>query len=190
MNNSKEKKNIKLLHKPPKGKVPALCLVFLWIALWNVIFQALHGVMPHEGLRIINWAFFISVAVFFLQEELTYKERFWYTLCGGAVGLLLAALVSLSAKALMGLGLSHFVAVCIPLVIIIGILILTRPFIPMFFNDVGFVYLICSFIESDKIIANLPSHLLSLLLGSIILNLGASGIITLYRKMRAKKSSK
>lgn len=187
MNNSKKKKNIKLLHKPPKGKVPALCLVFLWIALWNVIFQALHGVMPHEGLRIINWAFFISVAVFFLQEELTYKERFWYTLCGGAVGLLLAALVSISARFLMGLGLSHFVAVCIPLVIIIGILILTRPFIPMFFNDVGFVYLICSFIESDKMIANLPSHLLSLLLGSIILNLGASGIITLYRKMRAKK---
>lgn len=190
MSNSNEKKKIKLLHKPPKGKVPALCLVFLWIALWNVIFQALHGVMPHEGLRIINWAFFISVAVFFLQEELTYKERFWYTLCGGAVGLLLAALVSLGAKALMSLGLSHFVAVCIPLVIIIGILILTRPFIPMFFNDVGFVYLICSFIESDKMIANLPSHLLSLLLGSIILNLGASGIITLYRKMRAKKSSK
>ena len=190
MNNSNENKKIKLLHKPPKGKVPALCLVFLWIALWNVIFQALHGVMPHEGLRIINWAFFISVAVFFLQEELTYKERFWYTLCGGAVGLLLAALVSLGAKALMSLGLSHFVAVCIPLVIIIGILILTRPFIPMFFNDVGFVYLICSFIESDKMIANLPSHLLSLLLGSIILNLGASGIITLYRKMRAKKTSK
>ena len=187
MNNSNEKKGIKLLHKPPKGKLPALCLVFLWIALWNVIFQALHGVMPHEGLRIINWAFFISVAVFFLQEELTYKERFWYTLCGGTVGLLLAATVSFSAKFLMSLGLSHFVAVCIPLVIIIGTLILTRPFIPMFFNDVGFVYLICSFIESDKMIANLPSHLLSLLLGSIILNLGASGIITLYRKAMAKK---
>lgn len=188
--NQNEKKSFKLLHKPPKGKVPALCLVFLWIALWNVIFQALHGVMPHEGLRIINWAFFISVAVFFLQEELSYKDRFWYTLCGGTVGLLLAALVSLGAKALMGLGLSHFAAVCIPLVIIIGVLILTRPFIPMFFNDVGFVYLICSFIESDKMIENLPSHLLSLLLGSIILNLGASAIIMLYRKAMAKKAAK
>lgn len=188
MNNS-NKKEIKLLHKPPKGKLPALCFVFAWIALWNVIFQALHDVMPHEGLRIINWAFFITVAVFFLQEELSYKERFWYTLCGGAVGLLLAALVSIGAKTLMGLGLGHFAAVCIPLVIIIGTLILTRPFIPMFFNDVGFVYLICSFIESDKMIANLPSHLLSLLLGSIILNLGASVIIILYRKHLAKKKS-
>ncbi len=187
--NQNEKKGFKLLHKPPKGKLPALCLVFLWIALWNVIFQALHGVMPHEGLRVINWAFFISVAVFFLQEELSYKDRFWYTLCGGTVGLLLAALVSLCAKALMGLGLSHFVAVCIPLVIIIGVLILTRPFIPMFFNDVGFVYLICSFIESDKMIENLPSHLLSLFLGSIILNLGASGLIALYKKQRAKKAA-
>ncbi len=190
MTQSNEKKGIKLLHKPPKGKLPALCLVFLWIALWNVIFQALHDVMPHEGLRVINWAFFISVAVFFLQEELTYKERFWHTLCGGAVGLLLAAAVSLSAKLLMGLGLSHFAAVCIPLVFIIGVLILTRPFIPMFFNDVGFVYLICSFIESDKIVANLPSHLLSLVLGSIILNLGASGLITLYKKQKAKKRAK
>ena len=190
MNQTNEKKGFKLLHKPPKGKLPALCLVFLWIALWNVIFQALHGVMPHEGLRIINWAFFISVAVFFLQEELSYKDRFWYTLCGGTVGLLLAAAVSFAAKFLMGLGLSHFTAVCIPLVIIIGILILTRPFIPMFFNDVGFVYLICSFIESDKMVANLPSHLLSLVLGSIILNLGASGLITLYKKYRAKKAAK
>ena len=190
MSNTSEKSKIKLFCKPPKGKLQALILVFIWIALWNVIFQALHGVMPHEGLRVINWAFFISVAVFFLQEELTYKERFWYTLCGGAVGLLLAAAVSLSAHLLMGLGFSHFAAVCIPLVIIIGILILTRPFIPMFFNDVGFVYLICSFIESDKIVDNLPSHLLSLVLGSIILNLGASVIITLYRKHMTKKRNK
>lgn len=181
---------IKIFQKPPKGKLQALCLVFLWIALWNVVFQALHNVMPHEGLRVVNWAFFISVAVFFLQEELSYKERFWHTLCGGAVGLLLAAGVSLSAKALMGFGFSHFVAVCIPLVVIIGVLILTRPFIPIFFNDVGFVYLICSFIESDKIVSNLPSHLLSLVLGSIILNLGASEIIMLYKKHMAKKKAK
>lgn len=187
MNNTTEKKNFKLLHKPPKGKLKALILVFLWIALWNVIYQALHDIMPHEGLRIVNWPFFISVAVFFLQEELSYKDRFWYTLCGGAVGLLFAAAVSLSAKTLIGLGLSHLAAVCIPLVIIIGVLILTRPFIPMFFNDVGFVYLICSFIQSDKIVADLPSHMLSLVLGSIILNLGASGIITLYKKAAAKK---
>ena len=190
MSNSNEKKSIKLLHKPPKGKLKALVLVFLWIALWNIIYQALHGVMPHEGLRIVNWPFFISVAVFFLQEELTYKERFWYTLCGGGVGLLLAAAVSLGAKALMGFGVAHLAAVCIPLVIIIGVLILTRPFIPMFFNDVGFVYLICSFIQSDKIVADLPSHMLSLVLGSIILNLGASGIIMLYRKYAAKKMKK
>ena len=192
MSQTNENKKIKLLHKPPKGKLPALCLVFLWIALWNSIFQLLEitHIMPHEGLRLVNWAFFMTVAVFFLQEELTYKERFWYTLCGGAVGLLLAAAVSFAAKFLMGLGLSHFIAVCIPLVIIIGILILTRPFIPMFFNDVGFVYLICSFIESDKMVANLPSHLLSLVLGSIILNLGASGLITLYKKYRVKKASK
>lgn len=190
MNHTSESSKIKLLHKPPKGKLPALFLVFLWIAIWNVVFQALHDVMPHEGLRVINWAFFISVAVFFLQEELSYKERFWYTLCGGAVGLFLAAGVSLCARFLMSFGLSHFAAVCIPLVIIIGTLILSRPFLPMFFNDVGFVYLICSFIESDKIVANLPSHLLSLVLGSIILNLGASGLITLYKKHMVKKRAK
>ena len=77
MSNSNEKKSIKLLHKPPKGKLKALVLVFLWIALWNIIYQALHGVMPHEGLRIVNWPFFISVAVFFLQEELTYDFYMW-----------------------------------------------------------------------------------------------------------------
>ena len=192
MSNTNENKGFKLLHKPPKGKLRALVLVFLWIALWNLVYQTLHilDIIPHEGLRVVNWPFFISVAVFFLQEELSYKDRFLHTLFGGAVGLLLAAAVSLSAKALMGVGLSHLTAVCIPLVLIIGLLILTRPFIPMFFNDVGFVYLICSFIQSDKIITDLPSHMLSLVLGSIILNLGASGIITLYKKRMAKKAAK
>lgn len=191
MSNTNEKQGFKLLHKPPKGKLRALVLVFLWIALWNVVYETVHilGIMPHEGLRIVNWPFFISVAIFFLQEELSYKDRFLYTLCGGAVGLLLAAGISLCVKALTGAGLSYLAAVCIPLVLTIGLLILTRPFIPMFFNDVGFVYLICSFIQSDKIVTDLPSHMLSLVLGSIILNLGASGIITLYKKHMAKKAS-
>ena len=192
MSQTNENKKIKLLHKPPKGKVPALCLVFLWIALWNSVFQLLEitHIMPHEGLRLVNWAFFMTVAVFFLQEELTYKERFWHTLCGGAVGLLLAACVGLGKGFFVGLGLPELAATCIPLVTIIGVLILTRPFLPMFFNDVGFVYLICSFIRSDKIVTDLPSHMLSLVLGSIILNLGASGIITLYKKKMAKKAAK
>jgi hypothetical protein len=60
----------------------------------------------------------------------------------------------------------------------------------MFFNDVGFVYLISSFINKKTMLADLPSHLLSLVLGSIILNLGATGIILLYRKHMAKKRAK
>ncbi len=192
MSQTNENKKIKLLHKPPKGKLPALCLVFLWIALWNSIFQLLEitHIMPHEGLRLVNWAFFMTVAVFFLQEELTYKERFWYTLCGGTVGLLLAACVGLGKGFFVNLGLPELAATCIPLVTIIGVLILTRPFIPMFFNDVGFVYLICSFINKKTMLADLPSHLISLVLGSIILNLGATGIILLYRKHMAKKRAK
>ena len=81
--------DLKFFAKPPKGKMKGLLIVFAWIILWNFIYQAVHGAW--HDMPIANWAFFISVTIFFMQEELTYKARFWHTLIGGAVGLLLAA---------------------------------------------------------------------------------------------------
>ena len=84
-----EQQGLKFFSKPPKGKMKGLLIVFAWIILWNLIYQIVHGAW-HE-MPIANWAFFISVTIFFMQEELTYKARFVHTLIGGAVGLLLAA---------------------------------------------------------------------------------------------------
>lgn len=176
-----------LFHKPPKGKMVGLAIVFLWIALWNIIYQILHGIWHDWSIQVINWAFFASVTLFFMQEELTYKKRFWYTLVGGSVGLLIAAGVILSCKWLMTLGLSHTIAVTIPLLIAVAVLILANPYLPMIFNNVGFIYFIVSFVETDKIIVNLPNHLISLLLGSLILNLGAAVLLNAYKKILANK---
>lgn len=183
-----EKKSFKLLHKPAKGKMGALLIVFAWIALWNVIYQAAHGLWADSSIQIVNWAFFVTVTLFFMQEELTYKERFWHTLVGGAVGLLLATGIVVICAVLVKKGVPHLAAVAIPLVVTLAILILGHPYLPMIFNNVGFVYLIIAFVETDKLVTMLPSYLISLLLGSIILNLGCSFLIGLYTKSLTKKA--
>ncbi len=189
MENQKQK--FKLIHKPAKGKMTGLFIVFLWIILWNIIYQILHGagLLHFGGIEILNWSFFISVTIFFMQEELTYKERFWHTLIGGAVGLLIAAGVVTGTKLLMSSGLGHVPAVSIMLVIAIAILILANPYLPMIFNNVGFCYFIVSLIDSKSTIEHLPSNLVSLLLGSLILNLGCSFLLTLYIKNKKKKAA-
>lgn len=184
MQNSKEK--ITLLSKPKKGKMCGLLIVFIWIAIWNVAYQLLHGIWHDWNIQIVNWAFFASVTLFFMQEELTYKNRFWYTLIGGNVGLLLAVGVIVSSRYLSGFGLNHTLAVTIPLLICVAILILANPYLPMIFNNVGFIYFIVSFLKTDELIIKLPSHMLSLLLGSIILNLGCAILLSIYKKKLIK----
>lgn len=188
MENTQGKGKIKLLHKPAKGRMGALLITFAWIALWNIIYQGVHTMWAESSIQIVNWAFFATVTLFFMQEELTYKERFWYTLVGGAVGLLFAAAIGYICVALMGKGMSYLMAVAIPLIISIAMLILLNPYLPMVFNNVGFIYLIIAFVEADYVVAKLPSYLLSLLLGSLILNLGCTFLLNMYTKALTEKA--
>lgn len=187
---SAQDNKFRLFHKPTKEKMGGLFIVFLWIAICNVAYQLLHGIWHDWSIQIVNWAFFASVTLFFMQEELSYKNRFWYTLVGGSVGLLLASGVIVSSKWLTQAGLDHTAAVTIPLLICVAVLILANPLMPMVFNNVGFIYFIVSFVQTDKVIPFLPSHLLSLLLGSVILNIGCSVLLTCYKKHLAKKAKK
>lgn len=183
-----EKKNdLKFISKPKKGKMKGLLIVFAWIILWNLIYQVVHGVW-HE-MPIANWAFFISVTIFFMQEELSYKARFWHTLIGGAVGLLLAAGLIIVYAALAKGGVPALASIMIPLVICVGALILLNPYLPVFFNNVGFCYFIIALIDAETAVEKLPIYLLSLLLGSICLNLGCSGLLALYQKAMIKKAT-
>lgn len=182
-------KEIQLIHHPKKGKIGGLFIVFIWIAIWNIAYQLLHGIWHDWDIQIVNWAFFASVTLFFMQEELTYKERFWYTLVGGNVGLLLAAGVIISSKTLTGFGLDHTVTVTLSLLVCVAVLILANPYLPMIFNNVGFIYFIVSFVKTDEVISKLPSHMLSLLLGSIILNLGCTVLLNAYKKKLSKNSA-
>lgn len=188
MSNETKKEGFKLIHKPAKGKMGALLIVFAWIAVWNVVYQAIHGLWHDSAIQIVNWAFFAAVTLFFMQEELTYKQRFWHTMVGGSVGLALAAGIGVVCTVLMEKGVGYAAAVCIPLVIAIAVLILAHPYLPMIFNNVGFIYLIVAFVESDKVVSMLPSYIISLVLGSLILNLGCSFLIGLYTKQLTKKA--
>ena len=180
---------LSFFNKPKKAKMVGLLIVFLWIILWNVIYQVLHakGMTHLFGLEIVNWSFFLSVTVFFMQEELQYKERFFTTLLGGAVGLLIAAGVAKGTGLLMAAGVGHVVAVSALLIVAIGLLILLQPVLPYLFNNVGFCYFIVSLINSKETVANLPSNLLSLALGCLTLNLGCSLLLGLYKKSMTKK---
>lgn len=180
-----EQQGIKFFSKPPKGKMKALLIVLAWILLWNTVFQIVHGAW-HE-MPIVSWAFFITITIFFMQEELTYKARFWYTLVGGAVGLLLAAALVVVFTLLLKSGASTLVSTLVPLFIFVAMLILLNPYLPMFFNNVGFCYFIIALIDAETAVSNLPKYLLSLLLGSLILNLGCSGLLALYTKAVSKK---
>lgn len=166
----------------------ALLIVFAWIILWNLIYQIIHGAW--HDMPIANWAFFISVTIFFMQEELTYKARFVHTLVGGAVGLLLAAGLVVVYAALAKAGVAALAAIMIPLVVCIAALILLHPYLPVFFNNVGFCYFIIALIDAESAVSKLPIYLLSLLCGSIILNLGCSGLLSLYQKSAIKKAAK
>ena len=183
------KEKMQLIHHPKKGKMGGLLIVFIWIAIWNIAYQLLHGIWHDWSIQVVNWSFFASVTLFFMQEELTYKERFWYTLVGGNVGLLLAAGVIVSSKALAGFGLDHTVAVTMPLLACVAVLILANPYLPMVFNNVGFIYFIVSFVKTDEVITKLPSNMLSLLLGSVILNIGCSVLLNAYKKKLSKNSA-
>ncbi len=187
-----EQTKLRFIQKPKKTKMLGLLIVFAWIVLLNIAYQVLHakGLTHFGGIEIVNWAFFLSVTVFFMQEELTYKERFLTTLFGGAVGLLAAAGVAKGTVLLMGQGLGHIPAVCLLLIAAIGALILLQPVLPYLFNNVGFCYFIVALINSKEAVANLPSYLVSLLLGSICLNLGCSILLTLYKKTAVKKAKK
>ena len=185
-------KGLAFFNKPKKAKLIGLALVFLWIVIWNIIYQILHanGLLHFGGVEIVNWSFFLAVTVFFMQEELNYKDRFLTTLIGGAVGLLIAAGVAKGTGLLMANGVGHVPAVSLMLIIAIAALILLQPILPFMFNNVGFCYFIVSLINSKEAVANLPSNLVSLLCGSIILNLGCSVILTIYKKQMAKKLAK
>ena len=75
-----EKKKLTIISKPPKGKMTGLLIVFAWIILWNIVYQACHDILTCGPIQVINLSFFISVTIFLMQEELSYKERFWHTL--------------------------------------------------------------------------------------------------------------
>ena len=184
-----EHTKLRFFQKPKKAKMIGLMIVFAWILLLNVVYQILHakGLTHIGGLEIVNWSFFLSVTVFFMQEELQYKERFFTTLIGGAVGLLIAAGVAKGTGLLMAAGVGHVVAVSLLLIVAIGLLILLQPVLPYVFNNVGFCYFIVSLINSKETVSNLPSNLLSLALGCIALNLGCSLLLGLYKKQMAKK---
>lgn len=181
-----EQQGLKFLSKPPKGKMKALLIVLAWILLWNTVFQVLHGVWYE--MPVVSWAFFISITIFFMQEELTYKARFWHTLVGGSVGLLMAAGLVFIFSILAKSGVHPTVSTLIPIFIFVTMLILLNPYLPMFFNNVGFCYFIIALIDAESAVAKLPQYLLSLLLGSIILNLGCSGLLALYTKAMTKKA--
>ena len=190
-------KKIKVFQKPAKGFLPMLWLITGWVVLWNVVYQILaaNGLVQFGSIKIVAWAFFITITIFFMQEELGNRDRFFTTLFGGAVGILLGWCVVSGTTALAAAGWNPTLALCIFLAIAITMLIMLPPYMPYFFNNVGFIYFIVYFVfieiseEELAEISVVPSLLISLVLGSIIMNLGCMLMLRIYSNCR-KNSTK
>lgn len=192
-------KKIKFFQKPAKGFLPILWIITGWVVLWNVIYQILAHIERSNGttlvqfgsIKIVAWAFFITITIFFMQEELSNKDRFFTTLFGGAAGILLGWGVASGTAALAAAGVNATLALCIFLVTAITMLIMLPPYMPYLFNNVGFCYFIIYFVFSEiteeaETISVIPSLLISLVLGSIIMNLGCMLLLKIFENCKKK----
>lgn len=179
------------MEKPKVTKIKMLTLttVFLWILICNLLTHIFHEQISFGGTHFINWSFFLSVTFYFLLHEVEPKKRILHVLCGGAVGVALGCMMVYGTTVLVKAGLHKNLAFGILITIALASLILLNPIAPMFFNNVGFGYLIVSTITSSETLHNAPSTLLWLVIGTVVLNVVCCVIVTKLPKLLMKKTA-
>lgn len=167
MEKKKNPKITKLIH---------LSYIFLWVITVTLVghFIGIHS----------TWVYSLTVPLFFLMEG-TEKDKVLSIFCGGATGLLLTYVMCLGIKVTSPV-LGELWGYLICVTIAIGVLMLLMPFARYFFNNVGFVYLIVSVIDTKAFCADIVTLLVSFFVGGAIYVGGALAIVHLL-KYRAKK---
>jgi hypothetical protein len=161
---------------PRIAKLIHLSYIFLWVI---AVTFAGHFLGIHS-----TWVYSLTVPLFFLIEG-TEKDKVLSIFCGGATGMILTYVMCLGIKATAPyLGELWSYLLCVT--VAIGILMLMMPFAHYFFNNVGFIYLIVSVIDTKAFCADFATILVSFFVGGAIYVGGAIGIVH-FLKYRAKK---
>ena len=161
---------------PRIAKLIHLSYIFVWVI---AVTLAGHFLGIHS-----TWVYSLTVPLFFLLEG-TPKDKVLSIFCGGATGMILTYLMCLAIAAttpVLGSLWSYLIFVTIT----IGVLMLMMPFAHHFFNNVGFIYLVVSVIDTKTFCADFVTLLVSFFVGGAIYVGGAIAIVA-YLKYRAKK---
>ena len=152
---------------PRIAKLIHLSYIFVWVI---TVTLAGHFLGIHS-----TWVYRLTVPLFFLLEG-TAKDKVLSIFCGGATGMVLTYLMCLAIAAtapVLGSLWSYLIFVTIT----IGILMLMMPFAHHFFNNVGFIYLVVSVIDTKTFCADFVTLLVSFFVGGAIYVGGAIGIL-------------
>lgn len=161
---------------PRIAKLIHLSYIFVWVI---AVTFAGHFLGIHS-----TWVYSLTVPLFFLIEG-TEKEKVLSIFCGGATGMILTYIMCMGIKAITPyLGSLWSYLICVT--IAIGILMLLMPFARYFFNNVGFIYLIVSVMDTKTFCADFVTLLISFFVGGAIYVGGAIAIVHILR-YRAKK---
>lgn len=173
--------------------------VCIWIIVANLIVNLLH--LPEHGIHFSNWCFFMINIIYFIGGDANMKTRFIQTLGGSIVGILLAGFTTLLLALLwkeqgMGGSMEYVPSLMIPLAICLVLIIVLHPIFPVLFNNYGFVFYLTSLTVMGSMpwggnaITNIPSYIVSAVLGHIIVNGVSLLIIGTVKKHYAKQTQK
>ena len=173
--------------KPDAETMKGRGLIFLWIALCNVAAQLLHGALASIG--IASWTIFLANVLYCIMENPNMKERYLQSICGGALGLVCAAGLVKVKLALTGAGLPEMPATLIPVIAVLFLTLFLHPVCPYFCNNIALAFFTVALISAKAVYANLPGHLLGMLLGNLIVNTGVILVVRFHAKRQAAKTA-
>ena len=143
-----------------------LCLLG-WILLINLFLQFLHIEY--------GWIIFISNIMLFTMPGDIRKNIFTVEF-GGMVGIIFAFLALLCIGELETM-MNSTAAVMIVLTAGFSVLILLNPRFPQFFNNIGFAYFTCAFINTTTFLGSFPAIVGTYIIGTAIFNGVASLLV-------------
>ncbi len=179
---------MKWLTRPEPGEVGRQVLIFAWILMCNLAVQLLHGALSAVGMP--TWPIFLSNILYFLMGAPEYKERLIHCVCGGVFGLVCAVGLLWADGALLSLGLSSLWALMLPLAVALFLLLALHPVVPWLCNNVAFAFFTISLLDPPALMAGLGQHILGVLLGNAIINVGVLLLAVWYGKRQAAKAKR
>lgn len=175
----------------PKRRLIILLVILLWVLLCNYLVLFLESQQWFQKLPFVKWAFSISMVIFFMMEHLSYKERFFETLCGGAVGILLARTAAQTVAYCVAHAIcdqTTVVLILVPIILLLNIYL--HAFIPLLFNSAGFAYYVfCSVttVTNEGVTLNAVNgcwaYLFSLAAGMLLMVGGSLALIRISSRL-------